>query len=153
MRIICVVQLKAVQEVFYRSTFKQLLYFFLPFSQCTPYPVNYLLIRFHLFFSLTTFSTHQASYAIYFDIRVCDLKKDHLYSIYIHDYGQLTAGCESAGGQFGAKDTYFNPILGLRTNPSGFIGSFKYNGENLNIQHFSKRLLLSSIIGRSIVVS
>ena len=100
-----------------------------------------------------TLSTHQANYAIYFDIRVCDLKKDHLYSIYIHDYGQLTAGCESAGGQFGSRETNFNPILGLRTNPSGFIGSFKYNGENLNIQHFSKRLLLSAIIGRSIVVS
>lgn len=109
---------------------------------------NVLAFPFHLLYS-----THQANYAIYFDIRVCDLKKDHLYSIYIHDYGQLTAGCESAGGQFGAKDTYFNPILGLRTNPSGFIGSFKYNGENLNIQHYSKRLLLASIIGRSIVVS
>lgn len=113
-------------------------------------------MRFHLFSSLFSFhplSTHQANYAIYFDIRVCDLKKDHLYSIYIHNYGQLTAGCESAGGQFGSKETYFNPILGLRTNPSGFIGSFKYNGENLNIQHFSKKLLLTNVIGRSIVVS
>lgn len=90
--------------------------------------------------------------AIYFDFRVCDLKKDHLYSIYVHDYGQISAGCLSTGGQYGAKDTYFNPILGLKTNPSGFLGSFKYNGENLNIQHFSKKLRLVDIIGRSIVI-
>lgn len=65
----------------------------------------------------------------------------------------MTAGCESTGGQFGSRETYFNPMLGLKSNPSGFLGSFKFNGENLNIQHFTKKLTLSLIVGRSIVVN
>jgi len=94
----------------------------------------------------------EAPYALYFDMRICGLKKNHIYSIYIHEYGQLTAGCESCGGLYGAKETYFNPMLGVRSNPKGFCGSFKYTGDPVNIQHFASNLIMGDIVGRSMVI-